>query len=243
MKKFLLVLSLALVASKNLRFADDASAAGAGTTVKSFKGFDNFNNAVGQICGMWTNIVSAFKTTHETRIKKYINGEGFRKLSLSTTYQAAGGFRMSAWEAVWNRKLPLYGLEGDKLEKAVSTLEFAQFSDTATWASTTLGFNTEEAERDKVKSITIVTNVRDDNKFDYVLIDFALSFKFAPDIQWVSKAGSYAGGIYANQKDELIEVPRNITDEDVTALMEMFKVLSLKAIAALAGVVLEIHIG
>lgn len=240
MKKFLLILFLALISCKHLRFMGDTDAASAGQTAKSFKGFDNLTKSIDQITGMWSNIVGAFKTTHQTIIKKYINGEGFRKLYASTSFQAAGGFRMSAWESVWSRKLPLYGIEGDDLSKVKETLEFAQFSDQQTWASTNLGFNSQEGSRDKVKSITLLTNVRDDNKFDYVLMDFSMSFTFAPDVKWVSTSGSYAGGIFENEKDELIEVPRSITNEDVLAVMEMFKLLSLKAIAALTGINLEI---
>lgn len=241
MRRVLFLLALSLICCKHLRFMEDAAAAG--QTAKSFKGFENLSKGVGQVCGMWNDIVGAFKTTHSSVIKKLIPGEGFRKISLSTSYMSAGGFRMTAWDSVWARKLPLFGLtDEERLKKVMDYLEFAQFSDSATWASTNLGFNTEEGSRDNVKSITLLTNVRDDNKFDMTIIDFSLAFKLQPDIQWVSTAGSYAGGIFENQKDELIEVPRTLKDEDVTAIMEMFKLLSLKAIASLAGVTLEVSI-
>lgn len=242
MKKLIFILSIALISCKNIRFMADSDIAAASTTAKGFKGFDNLNNAVGQICGMWNGIVGAFKTTYQTKIKQYFPGDGFRKLSLSANFMAAGGFRMTAWDTVWQRKLPLFGMSDDQVKKCKVSLEFAEFSDSTTWVSTNLGFNTEDGARDNVKSITLLTNVRDDNKFDYVIMDFSLAFKFAPDVQWVTKAGSYAGGIFANQKDELIETPRGIKDEDITAILEMFKILSLKFIAALAGVTLDINI-
>lgn len=243
MKKVILVFLFALISSKNLRFMADGDAAAAGQVAKGFKGFENFQNSVGEICSMWGGIVSAFKTTHQTKIVKYLPGEGFRQISMSTNFMAAGGMRLAAWNTIWDRKLKLFGLSEKDMEKALVTLEFAQFSDQQTWASTTLGFNTEDGARDGVKAIDVITNVDDEiGKFDYMIVDFSMSFKFAPNIQWVSKAGSYAGGIWSQQKDELIEIPRGITDDDIKALMEMFKMLSFKAIAAIAGVTLSFDI-
>lgn len=243
MKKVILVFLFALISSKHLRFAADQDAAAAGEAAKKFKGFDNLKSSVDTISDMWGGAVKAFKTTQQTKINKYIPGDGFRQIAMSTNFMSAGGMRLASWEAIWDRKLKLFGLSEKDMEKALVTLEYAQFSEQQTWASTTLGFNTEEGDRDGVKAIDILTNVREDEgKFDYVIVDFSMSFKFAPNITWVTKMGSYAGGIWSQQKDELIETPRGVTDEDVKAIMEMFKLLSFKAIAAIAGVTLSFDI-
>jgi hypothetical protein len=73
-----------------------------------------------------------------------------------------------------------------------------------------------------------------------LICDVTTNFKLADDLMIVTKSKSIAGGIYSDTKDVIKRVPRDMTNEDVKALMDLFFVVTFKTIAENFNITLTI---
>jgi len=78
--------------------------------------------------------------------------------------------------------------------------------------------------------------MKKNDKYDFVVSDVEATFQLGDDILIVAKSLSVAGGIFENKEDKITRVPRNITPEDIKAVLDFFTVVSIKNIAENLGI-------
>lgn len=240
MRTYLLLLCLALISGKMLRFLEGGAAVA--DSVSGYKGFSKFKDGVNKICDMWDKICATFGSSQWNYVKGIIDQQGYEKLCLDSNFMSNGGVRFSSWDVYWKRTINVLKLDEQQRTDAEIEIEFAKDSDGNAWVANTIGFdNKQGGEIGKMRIINFLTNVRkEDNKFDAIVFDFEVSFKIAPRLVFRSKGCSILGGIYSDSEDYIEEQNVELTEAQVDAILKYFKLLSLELIASVAGVKLTL---
>lgn len=237
MKKLILLLCLALISGKMLRFLNITN------DVSGYKGFGKFKENVDKVCGMYDKVASTFKSESWNYIMKIVDQQGYDKLRLSTNYMSNGGVRLTAWNMYWQKTLEVLDLDEDQILNAKTEIDFAKFSDGNAWMANIIGFDNKPGlEKGETRVINFLTNVRSkemgytENKFDAIIFDFYVNFKLAPRLVFRTKGKSLVGGMY--NKNEVIIEEQNpeLTEAQIDAIMKYFQLLSMELIATIAGV-------
>jgi len=85
--------------------------------------------------------------------------------------------------------------------------------------------------------VAVIAHHDDKNaKYDFVFTDVQATFELGDDILIVNKSKSVLGGIYSSSEDKIVHVPRNLTPEDIKAVMAFFQLVSMKSIADNLGI-------
>jgi len=126
-----------------------------------------------------------------------------------------------------------------KYQKALSdVIEEIQWADDNIWQCNNVIFST--GVGGQVKMAAVLAHHDDKNqKYDFVLTDITATFELGDDILIVNKSKSVLGGIYESDEDKIVHVPRNITPEDIKAVMSFFQIVSMKTIAENLGIKVE----
>ena len=235
MKTYLLILLLALISCKNLRFLDGE--AETKDNVQKMSNFDKFTSAVNKVCEMWQNICSTFGNEKWDIVKGYMKQNGYEKLALDTLYLSGRRARLSAWDDIWNIRFEEMDVtDPDDLDNLHTTIDFGRDTDSSVWNLSTNGFN----DKGQYRLLTVLTNVRSEaNQFDYVIFDMKIDFKIAPMLVFRCKGASHIGGMINYSSDEIEEVDEALGSKRAAAMVEFFKLFSLKYVASLAGVELK----
>ena len=235
MKTYLLVLLFAIIFCKNLRFLD--TEAQTQDNVKKMSNFDKLNSGINKVCDMWQTLCSTFGNKKWDYVKSYMKQDGYEKLALDTLYLSGRRARLSAWDDVWNIRFDEMDVtDPEDVQNLHDTIEFARDSDSSVWNLSTNGFN----DKGQYRLLTLLVNVREeDSQFDYVIFDMKIDFKIAPMLVFRCKGGSHIGGAITYSNDEIEEVDETLGTERANAMVEFFKLFSLKLVASLAGVQLK----
>jgi len=78
--------------------------------------------------------------------------------------------------------------------------------------------------------------MKKNDKYNFIISDVQATFQLSDDMLIVTKSLSVAGGIFSDTKDVIQRIPRNITPDDVKAVLNFFTVISFKNIAENLGV-------
>lgn len=245
MKALILVLCLAVISGKMLRFLQtntgiDAAAGEA----QELKGIGKFKDNVNKVMGMVDTIAATFKTSTWNNIVGIIDQQGYTQLKLHTNYMMNGNVRMTGWDKYWDLTLGVLDLNKEQLEDAKLQLEFADYADETGWSQNLLAFdNTQGADHGEMRVINFLTTVRQEEKrFDAIVFDYSVNFKLAPKLVIRCKGKSVAGGMY-NKSDTIIEEQNQVlTPEQIDALLQYFQLLSYQMIFAVAGVNVDLKL-
>lgn len=232
MKKAILfciaILLASSVSSKKLRLLADVSGVGK---------LDLISGAVGKVVGMWQNICGAFSTTSSSYIKSTELGKGFDYFAGSASVTCTVGIRNDdAYETYSQRLARRLKVPDDQKEYVTDILADAQLSDQQVWTSFDMLFDVNSTQNDKVKYATVLVNYNEKTgKYDAIATDLKADFKLTPDVLIIHESKSYAGGIFATEKDKRIKVPKNLDEEQLQAIFQFFQIVSLKVIANVFG--------
>lgn len=245
MKALILVLCLAVISGKMLRFLQtNTGINGANGEVSGFKGFGELKNNVNKVMDMYDKVAKTFASSSWNNIQGIIDQQGYEKLRLSTNYMSNGGVRMTGWDTYWDLTLETLELDKNQTQNAKLQLEFADYCDETAWSQNILAFdNTQDADHGEMRVVNFLTNVRqDERKFDAVVFDYSINFKMAPKLVIRSKGKSIAGGMY-NKGDTVIEEQNQLlTPDQIDALLQYFQLLSYQMIAAIAGINVDLKL-
>jgi len=97
--------------------------------------------------------------------------------------------------------------------------------DSTTWIMNKIGFKTNEGGNMKYM-ILLASRDTANNKFHMLICDATTKFKLADDMMIINKSKSILGGIYEDSKDIVKKIPRDLTEEDTKAVMNMLFVLT-----------------
>lgn len=249
MRKLLLALLLVLAASKNLRFLQEVNQdldkklttdETQKDQVKKANGIENITGAINQVCDSWSKIVTTFKTTHSKKIKELIPGKGFDKLNLKSELYVNIGLADSKYDAYFKARAATIGLKDAYLQKFKDTFEYAFWSENGVWSKCDLVFEEETQKNFYDSASVLVTESAKPDRHDILITYFQTEFKFADDILYIENSKSVLGGIFSSTKEEYVKKPKNLTDEEIEAVVAMYKMFSLKFIADVLGIKLKL---
>lgn len=195
-----------------------------------------------KIASTWKNIVDFL---NPSLIKVSLISEVFVVLKAftgSAQVQVCKGIREKRYDHWMESVLSRCELGPKYLKNIKAILQEAQDMDGNMLTSFDILFDADTPTvKDEVKYVSIKINyIEETSKFDAFLTDIQAKFKLAPDLVIVHKAASYAGGIYANEKDVTLERPKNLEDHELQALFGFFQIVSLKILTQSLGLVVDL---
>ena len=244
MRKILLIALLSLTLAFNLRFLQgeennnnvNQQVAETKEKISGFQKVENLCNAADKISSTWGNIVNAFKTTHQKSIQKMTDGKGFEYFHGSSEIFLAFGLKESHYEKYWSRKAEHLLIPKDMRKKFLEIADDGLYMDKQAWNNLDLAFNPEESKKDEVKGISILINQPVDGKFDVMVTNIRAKFKLAPDLFIERTDTSVLGGIFQKGKEKIIKRPKTLSQDELTAILEMYKMVSFKILCEVFGI-------
>ena len=213
-----LLLSIILITttnSKHLRFLQ-------------LKGFDNINKAMDNIkqgAQLWTNIVSAFKTTSATTIRGKLNIDGYSKFKGTASFESYKGMPKHYWKVnKINSLLTHYKIKPKDKLVLKQTIEDTEYMAGGFWANLETLHNPDTG----MFFFSILINNRDDGKINVILTTINCKLQLSPDLLVINKSKSFLGGIFANSKDSFKNMPKNLTAKEVEDIMKFFQIFFAK---------------
>ena len=241
MRKIIVITLIAFTLSYNLRFLTgetdiEKQTKDAGEKINGFQKVENLCNAAEKIGKTWQNLITAFKTTHQKSIKKLTDGKGFDYFHGSSEIFLSFGLKQIHYNKYFLRKSEHLLIPKGMTKKFLEITDDAQFMDKQAWNNLDLAFNPEETKKDYVKGITVLINQPEEGKFDIMITDIKAKFKLAPDLFIERTDTSVLGGIFEKGNEKIIRKPKTLTQDELTAILEMYKMVSFKIICEVFGV-------
>jgi len=192
-------------------------------------------NGITSVTNVWEGITKAFKTSKSTVIKEKINGVGFQKFEQSAQFQKTFGLKSQYLEKYLDHLNQRLNVPDKNKKDLKMVVEEIQWADDNQWQCFNVIFSTGKGGNVKMAAIIVHHDEKND-KYDFVVSDVEATFQLGDDILIVAKSLSVAGGIFENKEDKITRVPRNITPEDIKAVLDFFTVVSIKNIAENLGI-------
>ena len=112
----------------------------------------------------------------------------------------------------------------------------SKFIDKQAWTLITLAFNPEGSEKNEVKGICILINPPFEGKYDVMIVDVKNKFKLASNLFIMDSKTSVLGGIFEKEEEKIFKRPKSLTQDELTAILEMYKMISFNLLCAVFGI-------
>jgi len=123
----------------------------------------------------------------------------------------------------------------ERQEDLKMVLEESMFAQSNVWTAFNTLFSVDTIGNTKFCSVLVGRN-DDTDTYDVVFTDIKADFKLAPDTMVVNKKLSVAGGIWEDEKDEYVKVPKSLTPDDIQAVLSFFQIVAFKSFADQFGI-------
>jgi len=192
--------------------------------------FDQVIGAIGKITNQWGQIVNNFKTTRSSTVKEILKGKGFDYFSQSAQIQVSKGIKAEYFEKYLLLLEKRIKVPEERQEDLKFVLEGAMFAESNVWTAFNTLFSIDTIGTTKFASVLIG---RDDEKntYDVIFTDIKADFKLAPDLMIINKKLSVLGGIWEDEKDEQVRVPKSLNPEDIQTVLSFFQIVAWKNFA------------
>ena len=250
MKKLLLIILISFAVSKTLRILNDAqqniqdqmqSSQQTKDQAKQSTFFDKMTNRTNTLLGLFQNIAKTFHSEHSETVKEIIKREGFSKLKLKSNVFVNVNLKATSYLNYMRRRGSVLGIsDPDDLDNFITTVEFAPDSDKAGAGNTNLVYEDGKTDNSYDSLSVFVNEGTKEDCYDVMIHHFRIyEFQIADNLLWVQKTDDYFG-IAKVTKDEFVRQPNTLTKEQVTALIEFYKMLSLSFVAETFGIKLDL---
>lgn len=249
MKKFILVLLIAIITSKTLRILDDATenvdsqvkvddSKKAAASKLSFTG--KIKSYVNDICDSYDRIAQSFKITKSQSVKEVITREGFSKLKLESTVFVNKNLKGEKYDKYFQDRAKTLGLKQKYLEEFNTTIDSGKYSENADMFKTSIDYQ-DGRDNNTYSSINVIVGEGSrTNCYDIIIHYFSISaFQIADDLLWIEESNNYCN-IFQQTKQKFITRPKTLTEKQVTALIDFYRILSLKFIGETFGIKLKL---
>jgi len=197
--------------------------------------WDSLLGAFGKLTNQWGQITQAFKTTRSSVIKETLKGKGFDYFSQSAQIQISKGIKAEYFEKYLAHLEKRIKVPAERQEDLKMVLEEAMFADSNVWTAFNTLFSVDTIGTTKFASVLVGRNDANDT-YDVIFSDIKADFKLAPDTMVVSKKLSVLGGIWEDDKDEFIKVPKSLEPEDIQTVLSFFQIIAFKNFADQLGI-------
>jgi len=214
------------VKPKTMRFLEEKEAKG---------GFVKLIESLMPVTGSWTNFVGAFKSTRSSTLKERLTGVGFDNFYQKASMQVGKGLAADKIDAYLEHLSRRIQVPAERQEDLKDVLEEIKYIDHNIWTANNILFSVDNGGNSKFVSLL---SHRDEktNKYDFVVCDIQSTFVLAPDTMVISKKLSVAGGLWQDEKEVEIKVNREVTSDDMKAVMSFFNVVVFKAFMENMGI-------
>ena len=224
MKAIIFILALTTIFCEELEFDSHID-------ISNF--LNNGTSFVNMINDTWKNVTSALKTTKSKVYKEMINGEGFKRFSYSCMGQVSIGVRN--WDVFTSSLIRKTKMPEEQSEIIKSRFRDSKYGDKNAWYGLTFGFSTKSSDSSDKDNATFgslfINYVEKKNSPDALFSYCRVNFNHIQNFMIFTKGISVAGGIYQKQEDVIEEIPKNITKEDIEALMNGFFLITTRNLA------------
>jgi len=186
----------------------------------------------------WSKIVNAFKTTRSSELKERLLGKGFDYFAQSAAMQISKGIKGQYIDAFLDHVETRIKVPAERTADLKMFLEECKWVESNIWTAFNTLFSIDKGGNTKFASILISRNDSNDT-YDFFYNDIKADFYLAPDTLVVSKKLSVLGGIWEDSKDEYIKVPKSLTTDDISTVLQFFQIVSFKGFAEQLGIKLE----
>jgi hypothetical protein len=200
--------------------------------------FTSLLSTVDKITYIWSQIVTVFRTTRTSTLKTKLLQKGFDYFNESAQLQISKSISADYIDRVLGNLQKKIKIPQEKQEGFNLMMEEALFSETMAWSGFNTMFSVDKGGQIRYSNILISQDV-ERNTYDLFLIDVNAEFKLAPDVFVISKMFTTLGGLYNNVKEEMLTVPKSLTQEDIETVMNFFQIIAYKTLAGHFGVKLQ----
>jgi hypothetical protein len=199
---------------------------------------DNLIGAFSKLTNQWGRVIDTFKTTRSSEIKERLIGKGFDAFNQSAQIQIIKGIKEEFFDKYLNHLETRIKVPEERQEDLKMVLEECKWADSNVWSAFNTVFSIDKGGNTKFTSI-IVNRNDEKNTYDFVFSDIKADFVLAPDVLVVKKSLSVLGGIWSDDKDEMVKVPKSLNPEDIQAVMSFFQIVAFKGFAEQFGIKLD----
>lgn len=227
MKTILLLLTITLVSSHRIKFANDASF------------FKNGAQLLSSISQTYTKLVSVLTCSKSERIKTMWKNEGFESLDLQGTVKTSAGIMDKFWDAWKQTMIKFNKIPNDLQDSFKLFLDDESESESTTWGKNEIIFD-EKSATNELRILNFFINHRDDGKHDAAYTNIRFKFSKAKNTEIWSKSRSFVGGIYSDYKDTIKKTNAELTANDLEDLIDIIRLFSLNFLGNNLGLDLKL---
>ena len=164
------------------------------------------------------------------------NGKGFEYFYRSSEIFLSFGLRQTHYDKYWLRKAEHLLIPKDKTQNFWEIVDNSKLIDKQAWTFITLAFNPEESEKDEVKGVSIFINQPLEGKYDVMIVNIKGKFKLASDLFIMDSKTSVLGLLFEKKEEKIFKRPKTLTQDELTAILEMYTMVSLKILCEVFGI-------
>jgi len=193
------------------------------------QGLDNITSGAATIYNNWNNIVHTFQTTETSQVMQTINQTGYSNFLSSVSVQQMHKVPQTYFPVFVQHVVAAMQVPADRQPALIKSLLNVQSSPSNAWVSFDMMFNAgDNSTLCKCVSILVRHNAPV-AAYDMMLADVQASFALAPNVLVVRKSVSVNGGIFADSTDEIVDVPKSVSQDDVNGMLNFAKVMAGKS--------------
>lgn len=249
MKKFILALLIALSVSKMIRVLEEetkdlqnglTASETEKKTIANLTIAEKFKNMATNFCDGFNKISSTFKVTQSETVKKFITRDGFSKIKLKSYLFITKNLIESKYMYYMEKRGRSLKIKEDDFEQYKITVEMMPFSDSNSMFISDLVYK-DSKDPNSYSSFNVMASMGSkDDTYDVLIHYFKIfEFQLADDILWTEKNSNYFN-MFDKTKQNFVKVPKNLSRKEIEALIDFYKVLSLKFIGDSFGINLKL---
>ena len=246
MKKLILVLLLAFIASKSLRILS-AKEGGINDALKaddiaknkseSFNFVSKFKSSITDLSDIFKTLSETFHIKRSREIKEIIERDGFSKLHLKSNLFIMNGLIQEKYMDYVVRRGKAMRLKGEVLENFLTTAEFAQWADEQSfWNKVDVVYQDSDVKNSYDSFTVLASQGKKAGTMDILISQFQVfDFKVSDDLIWIKKSDNYMN-FFENDGEEFVKRPKVFTEAQIKSLIDFYKLLNFKFIADTFGI-------
>lgn len=192
---------------------------------------------IDSILGLAEKAINIFKSSKTSEIKERIEGKGFNYFKGGCTVQQSQGILVNRYDSFMERLLKRLHVPAERVDEIRSQMQDLLDVDTGiAFKVYDLIFNADSVSNDAVHSTSFIGRYNERMTIDLFYTSMHADFKLAPDIMIMQEAKSYVGGIWSENIQKIVKVPKTLSAEDIKVVLSYFEVVALQQFGDMFGI-------
>jgi len=213
--------------------ADNATASSR-TLLQASNPWAMLQSIIQGICGDWSSIVNAFKSSYSEQLDYEQLTRGWSKFKEATKVFKGEGLTYDKAPEFFKDIQSMIQIPANYSKDFDQMIKFIQFFDKEYWSEHTTTFNIGQGGTASHFTM-LANNNQDTSKIDVMFITLSESFALAPDVFVITESHSYLGGIWSTSKIKFDKHPAAISSEELEFVNQYFLLSAYQEIALAEG--------